>query len=71
MGWLIGRMRLVFHGIRVGKAEESSLTMEAEMAPGAEPAPLTALDVVDGPSAESSTLLDVYDVILAGVEYGE
>jgi len=47
------------------------LNQTAEMAPGAEPAPLTGLDVVDGPSAESSTLLDVYDVILAGVEYGE
>lgn len=67
----LGRMRLVFHGIRVGKAAESSLTMEAEMAPSAEPAPLTGLDVVDGLSAGSSTLLDVYDVILAGVEYGE
>ncbi|WP_187993988.1 DUF6414 family protein [Schaalia sp. JY-X159] len=67
----LGRMRLVFHGIRVGKASESSLTMQAEMAPGAEPAPVTGLDVVDGASKEPSTLLDVYDVILAGVEYGE
>lgn len=67
----LGRMRLVFHGIRVGKASESSLTMQAEMAPGAEPAPVTGLDVVDGVSTEPSTLLDVYDVILAGVEYGE
>ncbi|WP_175955253.1 DUF6414 family protein [Schaalia sp. Marseille-Q2122] len=67
----LGHMQLVFHGIRVGKAAESSLTMQAEMAPGVEPAPLTGLDVLDGPSAESSTLLDVYDVILAGVEYGE
>jgi hypothetical protein len=67
----LGRMRLVFHGIRVGKAAESSLTMQAEMAPGAGPAPLTGLDVVDGGSVEPSTLLDVYDVILAGVEYGE
>lgn len=67
----LGRMRLVFHSIRVGRAAEASLTMQAEMAPGAGPAPLTGLDVVDGPSAESSTLLDVYDVILAGVEYGE
>lgn len=67
----LGRMQLVFHGIRVGKAAESSLTMQAEMAPVAEPALLTGLDVVDGPSAEPSTLFDVYDVVLAGVEYGE
>lgn len=65
----LGRMRLVFHGIRVGKAAESSLTMQAEMAPSADSRPLTALDVVDGVSAEHSDLLDVYDVILAGVEY--
>lgn len=67
----LGRMRLVFHGICVGKASESSLTMQAEMAPAADPAPLTGLDVVDGGSEEPSTLLDVYDVILAGVEYGK
>lgn len=67
----LGRMRLVFHGIRVGKAAESSLTMQAEMAPAAEYAPLTGLDVVDGGLTEPSTILDVYDVILAGVEYGE
>ena len=67
----LGRMKLVFHGVCVGKATETSLTMQAEMAPDVEPPPLTGLDVVDGPSAESSTLLDVYDVILAGVEYGE
>ncbi|MGO2654637.1 MAG: DUF6414 family protein [Pseudoclavibacter sp.] len=65
----LGRMQLVFHGICVGKATESSLTMEAEMAPAAAPEPLTGLDVVDGGSEEPSTLLDVYDVILAGVEY--
>ncbi|MGY4721640.1 DUF6414 family protein [Naumannella huperziae] len=67
----LGRMRLVFHGIRVGKASESSLTMQAEMAPGAEPAPVTGLDVVDGALKGAKQLLDVYDVILAGVEYGE
>lgn len=67
----LGRMRLVFHGILVGRAAESSLTMQAEMAPSAEPAPLTGLDVVDGVAAKQIDLLDVYDVILAGVEYGE
>lgn len=67
----LGRMRLVFHGIRVGKATETSLTMQAEMAPATGPAPLTGLDVVDDVSTEPGTLLDVYDVVLAGVEYGE
>lgn len=67
----LGRMRLVFHGIRVGRATESSLTMEAEMAPSAGPTSLTGLDVVDGGTTEPGELLDVYDVILAGVEYGD
>lgn len=67
----LGRMRLVYHGLRVGKATESSLTMQAEMAPMTEPEPLTGLDVIDGASAAPANLLDVYDVILAGVEYGD
>lgn len=67
----LGRMHLVFHGIRVGKAAESSLTMQAEIAPSTDREPLTGLDVVDGPAAEPSPLLDVYDVVLAGVEHGE
>lgn len=67
----LGRMRLVFHGIQVGEATESSLTMQAEMAPKSDPAPLTGLDIVDGTSTEPSALLDVYDVILAGIEYEE
>ena len=45
--------------------------MQAEMAPKSDPAPLTGLDIVDGTSTEPSTLLDVYDVILAGIEYEE
>lgn len=67
----LSRMQLVFHGLRVGKATESSLTMQAEMAPSIESAPLTALDVVDGVSVEAAHLLDVYDIVLAGVEYVE
>ena len=67
----LGRMRLVFHGIQVGEATESSLTMQAEIAPESESALLTGLNVVDGTSTEPSALLDVYDVILAGVEHGE
>ncbi|WP_417367643.1 DUF6414 family protein [Glutamicibacter arilaitensis] len=64
----LGRMRLVFQGIHVGQALESSLSMKAEMAPNDEPEVLSAIDILDGPSKESAGLLDVYDVILAGVE---
>lgn len=68
----LGRMELVFHGVRVGKASETSLTMEAEMSAEQRPAaPLSGLDIVDGPSRASSDDLDVYDIILAGVEYGD
>ncbi|MCS4484013.1 DUF6414 family protein [Gleimia sp. 6138-11-ORH1] len=66
----LGRMHLVFHGIRVGKGSESSLTMEAEMKPNTA-SRVTALEVVDGIPTEESTFLDVYDIVLAGVEYGE
>lgn len=65
----LGRMQLIFHGIRVGRASEDSLTMSAEMAPGAVVAPLSGLDVVEGTSDKRVDDLDVYDVILAGVEY--
>lgn len=65
----LGRMRLVFQGIHVGQALESSLSMKAEMAPNGEPEDVSALDILDGPSQEAKDLLDVYDVILAGVEH--
>lgn len=66
----LGRMHLIFHGIHVGKASESSLTMKAEMEPNTS-SQVNALDVVDGTSTEQSPLLDVYDIVLAGVENGE
>lgn len=67
----LGRMRLVFHGIQVGAATESSLMMQVEMTSESESIPLTGLDIVDGTSTKPNKFLDVYDVILAGVEYGE
>lgn len=65
----LGRMRLVFHGVRVGQAAEHALGMEAEMSGGTDEATLTAVELVDGTAAQSEELLDVYDVILAGVEH--
>ena len=65
----LGRMQLVFQGIRVGKASEASLTMEAEMSPSADPGPTTVRALRGIESAQDSHLLDVYDVLLAGVEY--
>ncbi|PPF38749.1 DUF6414 family protein [Rathayibacter sp. AY1A3] len=65
----LGRMKLVFDGVRVGKASERSLAMSAEMNPNSSVTPVDALAIVDGSSEAASDLLDVYDVILAGVEY--
>jgi hypothetical protein len=67
----LGRMRLVFHGIHVGKAGETSLTMTAEMAPSGGGALLTVRAALDETEMKEEVLLDVYDVLLAGVEYAE
>lgn len=64
------RMRLVFHGVDVGRTTESALSMEAEMSDGGEQPSLSALEMLDGAAAAGAEpLLEVYDVILAGVEY--
>lgn len=65
----LGRMRLVFHGVLVGKTSERSLTMAAEMSGGASAEPITAANIVDGTTSEDEGLLDVFDVLLAGVEH--
>lgn len=68
----LGRMELVFHGVRVGRARESSLTMQAEMSPNG-PEPVTAKELLGEASGagDNPGMLDVYDVLLAGVEHGE
>jgi hypothetical protein len=64
------RMRLVFHGILVGQTSENSLSLEAEISSSGQHAePLTASDIISGNTAPTTDLLDVYDVILAGVEH--
>ncbi|MBK6871598.1 MAG: hypothetical protein IPG94_09530 [Kineosporiaceae bacterium] len=65
----LGRMRLVFHGVLVGQASEAGLGMEAEMKADTSDQPVTAADLIDGATTPKADLLDVYDVILAGVEY--
>jgi hypothetical protein len=67
----LGRMRLVFHGILVGQAAEKGLGMTAEMSTDADAQSVTARELLDGPDVDTKTLLDVYDVLLAGVEYAE
>jgi len=67
----LGRMRLVFHGVLVGKTRERDLSMTAEMSGGAPTAPLTAADILDGTTSRDEGLLDVFDVLLAGVEHAQ
>ena len=67
----LGRMQLVFHGILVGRASEASLTMAAEMSPSSDEAPVSARELLDGVEANAGDSLDVYDVLLAGVQYVE
>ncbi|MBQ0994826.1 hypothetical protein KBX08_32755 [Micromonospora sp. H61] len=68
----LGRMRLVFHGILVGEATEDGLGIESEMSNDATAQTMTALELLDDSRAAANrTLLDVYDVLLAGVEYAE
>ncbi|WP_243896433.1 DUF6414 family protein [Actinomyces bowdenii] len=64
----LGRMHLVFHGVLVGQTSEQALGMEAEMSGATDCAVVTAAELVDGEDTENDDLLDVYDVILAGVE---
>lgn len=64
----LARMDLVFHGVRVGRASRSSLTMQAEMSLDSEP-DITARQILHGDEAlPQEVQLDVYDVLLAGVE---
>ncbi|KTS04772.1 DUF6414 family protein [Microbacterium testaceum] len=65
----LGRMRLVFHGILVGQTAESDLGMKAEMSLNAGDELVTAVELIDGTPTPGSELLDVYDVLLAGVEH--
>lgn len=65
----LGRMRLVFHGVLVGKTNEHDLGMEAEMTGGVQSSTLTAADILDGTVSRGENLLDVFDVLLAGVEH--
>lgn len=64
----LGRMTLVYHGVRVGQTSETQLEIAAEMSGGTESPRLTAKEVVSGTAPTDAELLDVYDVILAGVE---
>lgn len=66
----LARMKLVFDAVHVGSATEASLTMQAEMAPSEGYAIPSVEQLLGKPEAGGETLLDVYDVVLAGVQHG-
>lgn len=65
----LGRMHLVFYGILVGQTTEAALSMQAEMSGGMDGRTVTAAELVDGIDPHNEDMLDVYDVMLAGVEH--
>jgi hypothetical protein len=65
----LGRMRLVFHGVLVGETAEDRLGMDSEMSGDISEEQVTAANVLDGAAQAPGPVLDVYDVLLAGVEH--
>ena len=65
----ICRMKLVFHGVLVGEAPKTSLSMEAEMSSGAgyNESSLRPGDIIND-TEPGYNFLKVYDMICAGVE---
>jgi hypothetical protein len=66
----LARMRLVYHAVLVGQTAESSLSLQAEMSPSSHSEPPSALELLD-PTRATTEMLNVYDVLLAGVEHVE
>jgi hypothetical protein len=62
------RMGLTYHGVEVGRARASELTMKAEMAPRRKTGPVTAQELLGQTAESGDPELAVLDVILAGVE---
>ncbi|MDR7381725.1 DUF6414 family protein [Promicromonospora iranensis] len=67
----LGRMQLVFHGIRVGNTTSQSFSIDAELSGDSDDESITAVDIVNDTASNEAEPLDVYDVILAGVEHAE
>lgn len=64
------RMELTYHGVRVGQGRASELTIQAEMAPRRQRGPVTTAELL-GEETTAEPYLDVFDVVLAGVEHAD
>ena len=62
------RMNLEYHGIKVGTTSEDSLDAESELDPNTSKPKPTPSAILDGPKAQKTNTLDVYDVLFAGVK---
>ncbi|WP_198947141.1 MULTISPECIES: DUF6414 family protein [unclassified Corynebacterium] len=65
------RMNLEYHGIRVGTTAEDSLDAESELDPNTSKPKHTPSSILDGPKAQKTNTLNVYDVLFAGVKPSE
>jgi hypothetical protein len=67
----VARMQLTYHGVLVGETAVADLTMESEMGgtPKAKEKEVAEL-FDDEPVTAPGPLLPVFDILLAGVEYG-
>lgn len=61
-------MNLVYHGVCVGRTSDQTLGMEAEMSSSTSEGLPSAADFLDEEPDKSERLLDVFDVLFAGVE---
>jgi hypothetical protein len=64
------KMNLIFHAVHVGNTQKEQLKMELELL-SENVSNITAKELIDEENTQTLNTLKVYDVILAGVEYGE
>ena len=64
----LSKMELVYYGIKVGICKETELTIDKEFDFQKKKAEVTAESILDGDTQSHNEELDVYDIVLAGVE---
>lgn len=64
----LSKMELVYYGIKVGTCRASELTMDKEFDFQKKSEEVTAESILDGENQSQSDELDVYDIVLAGIE---
>lgn len=64
----LSKMELVYYGIKVGTCRVSELTLDKEFDFQKKSEEVTAESILDGENQSHSDELDVYDIVLAGIE---